>query len=380
MTDLESTRESIELALNPPPPVHLGVLRRLVRRALLRLGKGHARYQQEIDRQLVALIGSLETRLGDGDVRAAALQRATEELSARSDAAAEQAGALASRVLALEHRLGPVELFAARIQAVPDPDSIGLERFKNSAGETVIGYRHADAPISPDDDYVSFEDVFRLSEDVIRERQRPYLSLLGERHPVLDAGCGRGEFLELLRDAGIPAHGVDLDPGMVERARAKGVHVEQDDLVTHLERVDDGSLGVVFAAQVVEHLPYPELLAFLRLSYRKLQPGGLLIAETVNPHAPGTLKSFWTDPTHQHPLFPEVLLTLCRGIGFASAYVFHPGGTGDVDHDRLQHGDYAIVAQRGEEEPSGAAETSGEAKNGREGKREDESASADAPG
>jgi SAM-dependent methyltransferase len=352
VTDIDSTRESIELALEPPPPVRIGALRRLVRRFLLRLGQGHARHQQQINRQLVELIGSLEMRLGSAlgnvDARVAGLERATQELSARSHAVAEQAGALAARVGELERRLGPVESFAAQIQAVPDPDVLGLERFEAAEAGTVIGYRHAAPPVPPEDDYVAFEDVFRLSEDVIRERQRPYLSLLGGRQPVLDAGCGRGEFLELLRDAGVPARGVDLDPGMVARARAKGVDVEQGDLVVHLNRVEDGSLGVVFTAQVVEHLPYTELLAFLRLACQKLQPSGLLIAETVNPHAPGTLKSFWTDPTHQRPIFPEVLLTLCRGIGFASAYFFHPGGTGDVDADRHRRGDYAIVAERRE--------------------------------
>ena len=102
----------------------------------------------------------------------------------------------------------------------------------------------------------------------------------------------------------------------------------------------------MFAAQVVEHLPYEQLISFMRLAEQKLQPGGRLIVETVNPHAPGALKNFWLDLTHQHPIFPEVLLTLCRGIGFGSAYVFHPGASGDAEVDRQHAGDYAIVAER----------------------------------
>jgi SAM-dependent methyltransferase len=355
MSDIDAARESIELAVKPPPPVRVGILRRIARRALLRFGQAHARHQQQIDRQLVALISSLEARLGSAEAHVAGLDRAAEELRARNHMIGEEAGALAALAQALAsqvaeqaHRLAPLERLAAQIQAVPEPARVGLERFEVAQAGTVIGYRHARPPVSAEDDYVAFEDVFRSSEDVIRDRQRPYLPLLDQRQPVLDAGCGRGEFLELLRGAGVPARGVDLDPGMVARARAKGLDVEQGDLVAHLERVADGSLGVVFAAQVVEHLPYRELLAFLRLAYQKLQPGGLLIAETVNPHHAGTLKSFWTDPTHQHPIFPEVLLNLVRGIGFSSAYVFHPGGTGDVDADRHQRGDYAVVAERGE--------------------------------
>ena len=68
------------------------------------------------------------------------------------------------------------------------------------------------------------------------------------------------------------------------------------------------------------------------------------MAETVNPHAPHALKTFWVDPTHQHPLFPEVLLVLCRLSGFASAYAYHPLGTGHVDDDRLHESEYAVVA------------------------------------
>lgn len=133
---------------------------------------------------------------------------------------------------------------------------------------------------------------------------------------------------------------------MVARARAKNLEVEHADIVAYLEGLPDESLGAIFAAQVVEHLSYVHLLDFLRVGYQKLKPGGLLIAETVNPHMPIAFKNFWLDLTHQHLVFPEVLLTLCRGIGFGSAYVFHPGGSGDFVSDRELCGDYAIVAER----------------------------------
>lgn len=340
MTDLDSVRESIEVALAPPPRASVGLLRRLARVALLRLGQAHARHQQEIDRSLVELISSLRTHVDS-------LRQAVDELNARNHVLAELNTGLGQRVDALEHRLPPLEGLARELRAAPDPDTVGLQRFEVLAVGTVIGYRDTTPPVSPDDAYVAFEDVFRLSEDVIRARQRHYLPLLGGRQPVLDAGCGRGEFLELLREAGTPARGVDLDPGMVARARRKGLDIDQGDVISYLDGIPDESLGVVFAAQVVEHLKYDDLLAFLRLAFMKLKPDGLLIAETVNPHAPGALKGFWTDPTHQHPLFPEVLLTLCRAVGFQSAYVFYPGGAGDPDADREQRGDYAVVAQRG---------------------------------
>ena len=89
-----------------------------------------------------------------------------------------------------------------------------------------------------------------------------------------------------------------------------------------------------------------ELVRFYGLGLRKLQPGGLFILETVNPHSVPALKTFWVDPTHQHPLFPEVALALCEISGFESAYVFHPNGKGQVEVDRYETGEYAVVAKK----------------------------------
>jgi O-antigen chain-terminating methyltransferase len=132
---------------------------------------------------------------------------------------------------------------------------------------------------------------------------------------------------------------------MVQRCRAKGLtRVEVGDGAGYLERLDAGSVGAVFAAQVIEHLPYDELLRFLRAALAALPQDGVLILETVNPHSPQGLKHFWIDPTHQHPLFPETLLALCRLTGFAAAYIWHPYGSGDADVDRGAQMDYAVVA------------------------------------
>jgi SAM-dependent methyltransferase len=190
-----------------------------------------------------------------------------------------------------------------------------------------------------------YEDLFRGSEELIRDRQRAYLDLVSGLEPVLDAGCGRGEFLDLLAERGIAARGVDLDPRMVERCRQKGHdNVEQEDLVAYLERTDPGSLGAIFSARVIEHLPLADLRRFLGLALSRLRPGGLLIAETVNPHSAAALKAFWVDPTNRHPLFPETMLSLCALTGFVSGDVFAPVGCGDWNEDRTRVGEYAVVA------------------------------------
>jgi hypothetical protein len=132
---------------------------------------------------------------------------------------------------------------------------------------------------------------------------------------------------------------------MVARCREKGHDdVEQGSLVEVLEGTAEKSLGAIFSAQVIEHLELDQLQRFLELGRSRLRPGGLLIAETVNPHSAAALKAFWVDPTHKHPLFPETMLALCALSGFVSGDVFAPVGTGNWSEDRTTAGEYAVVA------------------------------------
>ncbi len=157
----------------------------------------------------------------------------------------------------------------------------------------------------------------RGSVESIRERQRRYLDDLRENGPVLDIGCGRGELLGLLREAGVEAHGIDADADMVAYARGDGLEVEQADLVEYLEGLGAGSLGAIFMGQVVEHLPASTLVRALQLAAAKLRPGGLLVAETINPLSPIALRNYFADLTHAQPLVPETLELLARQSGFA---------------------------------------------------------------
>jgi O-antigen chain-terminating methyltransferase len=121
----------------------------------------------------------------------------------------------------------------------------------------------------------------------------------------------------LLRDAGVEARGIDADADMVAYARGEGLEVEQADLVSYLEGLADDSLGGIFMGQVVEHLPATTLVSALRLSAAKLRPGGLLVAETINPLSPIALRHYFADLTHAQPLVPETLELLARQAGFA---------------------------------------------------------------
>jgi len=170
-------------------------------------------------------------------------------------------------------------------------------------------------------DYFAFESRMRGSVESIRERQRRYVEDFRAAAPVLDVGCGRGELLGLLRDAGVEARGIDADADMVAYARGDELDVEQADLVQYLDGLDDGSLGGIFMGQVVEHLPAGTLVQALRLAVAKLRPGGLLVAETINPLSPIALRNYFADLTHAQPLVPETLELLARQAGFAESEI-----------------------------------------------------------
>jgi len=170
-------------------------------------------------------------------------------------------------------------------------------------------------------DYFAFESRMRGSVESIRERQRRYVDDFRGSEPVLDIGCGRGELLMLLREAGIEARGIDADADMVAYARGEGLDVEQADVVRYLEGVDVGSLGGIFMGQVVEHLPAATLVQTLRLAASTLRAGGVLIAETINPLSPLALRHYFADLTHAQPLVPETLELLARQSGFAETEI-----------------------------------------------------------
>ncbi len=224
-----------------------------------------------------------------------------------------------------------------------------VERRGGGAAPVTVASQPAAAAVP---DYFAFEARMRGSTADVRERQRPYVDDFLDAAPVLDVGCGRGELLGLLRDAALEARGVDADADMVAYARGEGLDVEQADLLAHLASLPDGSLGGIFAGQVVEHLPPGPLFRLLELAAARLRPGGVLVAETINPLSPLALRSYFADLTHAQPLVPETLSLLAKQAGFREVevrFMNAPHHADDVD-ERIREIlfaplDYAIVAR-----------------------------------
>jgi SAM-dependent methyltransferase len=184
--------------------------------------------------------------------------------------------------------------------------------------------------------YAGFEDLYRGSEDEIRERMADYVARFAGATDVLDVGCGRGEFLELLRDAGIPARGVDLNTEMVERCLAKGLDVISGDALAYLAELPDASLGGIIACQVVEHLQPDDLLRFIELAARRLRPGSVIVLETINPASwIAFFESYIRDLTHARPVHPDTLRYLLIANGFQQAEIMWRSPT--PESARLQH-------------------------------------------
>ena len=157
-------------------------------------------------------------------------------------------------------------------------------------------------------DYGKFAEKFRGPEEYVKSGQRIYLADFSGRENVLDIGCGRGEFLETMRDAGVPARGIDLSEESVAMCRAKGLNAEVADLFVYLNDLPEASLDGIFCSQVVEHLAPERLPEMIKLCAARLSRGGVIAIETPNPECLAIFAThFYLDPTHTRPV-PAALL------------------------------------------------------------------------
>ena len=241
-----------------------------------------------------------------------------------------------------------------------------MERGLQTAPATGDAQRGIDAK-APSDEldvyYAAFEAAFRGSREEIRKRLEFYLDRVksvATNLQVLDIGCGRGEWIELLGDHGIAAYGVDMNSVFVADARESRLEVRQAEALSYLRSLGDASLSGVTGFHIIEHLEVDHLIRIIDEANRVIAPGGFILFETPNPeNLIVGASSFWNDPTHRSPLPSSVVRFMIEQRGFLDPEVInlHPAdenlkfaGTDEVAVrlNRLLYGaqDYAIWARK----------------------------------
>jgi SAM-dependent methyltransferase len=181
--------------------------------------------------------------------------------------------------------------------------------------------------------YVAFEDHFRGTREDISYRLKVYLPLIEKANvgtpdtPILDVGCGRGEWLELLKESGYISRGLDINRVMVEQCQARGLETIEADVINYLQSLPENSLGAITGFHIIEHLPFKTLMRLFSETVRVLKPQGLVIFETPNPdNVLVGSNTFYLDPTHIHPLPSPTIKFMAEMFGLYNTQVItlHP--------------------------------------------------------
>ncbi len=227
-------------------------------------------------------------------------------------------GKLAEHIASLQDRLGSLTQAVRRMEKMPAPGT--------TATSTMPASISAPAGAEPQF-YLDFENRFRGTDESVRERLQCYAPLMGEgaaggNKRLLDLGCGRGEWLDLLRAWGHAPEGVDCNAAMVDGCFERGHKVHLGDALAFLRAQPEASFDAVSAFHLIEHLPLQVLIALFDEALRVLRPGGFVLFETPNPeNLQVGACNFYLDPTHLNPIPPAVAEFIAQQRGFARAEI-----------------------------------------------------------
>jgi SAM-dependent methyltransferase len=317
----------------PPPASLSSSMKERLRAFVWRMVGPALQSQQEFN---AALVDHLNRNIGAHAEVSAAIDDVRAALAADRDARAAFQAALIAYLQTIteyvdtkDRALGGPELREQIVLA--SERAMALKRQLDSRDTPATGYRLPATDFS----YVGFEDRFRGSQESIRARLEDYVPLFKAAPSggdVLDIGCGRGELLALLSEAGIPARGIDVNGEMVALCRERGFNAEQADALSYLESLPDASLGGLTAIQVVEHLEPGYLARFLEAAFHKLRPGSPIVLETINPACwMAFFEAYIRDLTHAQPIHPDTLRFLVQASGFSSVDVQLRSPVADAD-------------------------------------------------
>lgn len=376
MSDHTNTAQSYADLANPIMPTRFPWLQRLIGKVAQVFIRNQAKFNQEllqIVRTHAEALATMDQGIGSGFERVMVrcaeqmhdiLGQFRTELTDMQLEAADTKTQIAMLLNDLQHSENDKRdlrrlLLTAQAQLVQV--DLFLKAYKKSADPSLQAEAIDSIPSNIEALYPAFENFHRGSFIQIKQDLNRYVDFFrnvpGNR-PVLDLGCGRGELLELLKEAGIEAYGIDPLEANVDACRARGLKVDKADALTHLSHLEAGSLGGAAAIHLVEHLHPDALLHLLSMLSVALAPEGRLVIETPDP---STLivgsSSFYLDPTHIRPVHPDFLTFALEAKGFTDLerLHLHPGmaelSTGNVALDRLMRQiygaqDYAIKAKR----------------------------------
>ncbi len=339
---LAQVRDTAQVGVSLPPMSRTHGLKRtvatLVAKVFLRLAQLITREQRAFNQAVAAALQALVERLAHDSAQAAQTTARLEELVANKQHRLEELDAKIDAVeltwraqghkmdqlriaVSLQERRLTLLLEEAR-KRLPKPlDAEQLQAFTD------------ELPHVADAGHLGFEDAFRGSREEIKERVSIYVPKLRAAEagtdgaPIVDLGCGRGELLEVLREHGLKASGVDNNEAAIDKCRELKLDVVRGDIFEALRKFPDGSLGGLTALHVVEHLPFPLVLRLLDETLRVLRPGGIAIYETPNPtNILVGASNFYIDPTHRNPVHPQTLryLVEARGMIRVETMMLHP--------------------------------------------------------
>ncbi len=273
----------------------------------------------------------VDTRIQELDQRFDSVDTPVKELEQRLDYVDSHLKELGERYMINENyiksdlwqqkRLITLFLEEAR-QRLPEPlNQQQLETFVNEENHLLDAF------------YVAFENQFRGTRDDIFNRLKVYLPFIAEAKigesdsAILDVGCGRGEWLELLQNNNYTARGLDINRVMLEQCRSRGLEVIEADVISYLNSLPENSLGAITGFHIIEHLPFQILMKLFTETVRVLRPGGLVIFETPNPeNILVASHNFYTDPTHRNPLPSTTVKFMAESVGLCRVNIIklHP--------------------------------------------------------
>ncbi|MGD0034326.1 class I SAM-dependent methyltransferase [Paenibacillus illinoisensis] len=194
--------------------------------------------------------------------------------------------------------------------------------------------------------YSDFAERFSATSEEVKKIFSQYLQYFKPTDTIIDIGCGKGFFLELLTENNLSGIGVDTDPQLIKECRDKKLNAYVHEGSQYLSEQADSSIDAIFCAHVIEHLTVPQKIDFLRLSYQKLKNGGVLVIETPNTTSGYVMNNlYYLDPTHERPLFPEALkhLAVMSGFSIVNSYL---SGEIDVIQDNTQYYNYSLILNK----------------------------------